>query len=195
VSPFDPKQVANVRAAPPVIQGYILPADGSPRMAFPAPFDVTGDTRYARTQARVGGKAAHDLEFVYNICAWLQFLYNRQLTHEQATSARGRKTSSLDKDTRVALHQLFLLASARYKVLDLATTDGAAAETLRTIVFQDTDAAVYCPAFEFLQTAQTESFVKLAARRHGGRQASGIRGDATAPATANTGRGGRLKGA
>ena len=95
----------------------------------------------------------------------------------------------------MAPHQLFVLASARYKVLDLATTDGAAAETLRTIVFQDTHAAVYCPAFEFLQTAQTESFVKLAARRHGERQASGIRGDATAPATAKTGRGGRPKGA
>jgi len=109
--------------------------------------------------------------------------------------ARGRKTSSFVRDTRVAPHQLFVLASARYKVLDLATTDGAAAETLRTIVFQDTHAAVYCPAFEFLQTAQTESFVKLAARRHGERQASGIRGDATAPATAKTGRGGRPKGA
>jgi len=64
VSPFDLKQVAKVRAASPVIRGFISSPDGSPWLAFLAPFDVTGDTRYARTQARIGGKAAHDLEFL-----------------------------------------------------------------------------------------------------------------------------------
>lgn len=180
-SPFHPREVSRVQAARPVIRGFYVPPGGSPLLRRPAPFDVVGDTRYARVQAKVHGKAAHELEFVYNVCAWVQALHNRILSKELEREEAGKKISSFDRETRLWLHQLFSLTSARYKVISLATHDGPASETLRALVFDNADDGVYCPAWDFLQNAQTESFVKQAARRHGTRHAAGIRADNPKP--------------
>jgi len=192
-SPFEPSSVSQIRYNPIVIRGHYLPPEGSARLSHPSPFTVVGDTRYERTRNKVSGKAAHELEFVYNVCAWVQHLHNRHLTRELDRSDQGRPVSVFDRESRVALHQLFVLTSARYKVLDLATHDGAASETLRALVFDNADDGAYCPAFDFLRAAQDEQIVKISARRHGERYASGIRGDPTAKGP-KPGKGGRPKG-
>jgi len=42
---------------------------------------VVVETRYGKLQAKLAGKPAYDLEFVYNIAAWVQRLQNRALSH------------------------------------------------------------------------------------------------------------------
>jgi len=176
-SAFDVSEVRRVRLSRPVIRGFYLPPVGEARSRNSAPFDVVGDTRYAKVQAKVSGKAAHELEFVYNVAAWVQQLHNRQLEHEEAAVRAGRTQSAFDVNSRVALHQLFTLVSARYKVLTLATHDTAASETLRTLVFGHNEQDVYCPAYDYLATAQNASLVRVAAKRHGDRYAAGVRDD------------------
>lgn len=112
-SPFHPREVARVQSARPVIRGFYLPPVGSPLLRRPAPFDVVGDTRYARVQTKVHGKAAHELEFVYNVCAWVQALHNRVLAKELEREEADKRVSSFDRETRLWLHQLFSLTSAR----------------------------------------------------------------------------------
>ena len=180
-SPFHPMEVARVQAARPVIRGFYVPPGGSPLLRRPAPFDVVRDTRYARVQTKVHGEAAHELEFVYSVCAWVQALHNRILAKELEREEADKKVTRFDQKTRMWLHQLFSLTSARYKIIPLATHDGPASDTLRALVFDNADDGVYCPAWDFLQIAQTESFVKHAARRHGARRAAGIRPDTPTP--------------
>lgn len=111
------------------------------------------------------------------MAAWVQHLYNRQLLYEEAQARKGHAVPAFDVNTRVAVHQLFVLVSARYKVLTLATHDAAASETLRTLVFDNQDKDVYCPAWDYLSTAQSASVVRVVAKRHGERYADGIRDD------------------
>jgi len=81
----------------------------------------------------------------------------------------------------VALHQLFALVSARYKVITLATHDQAASKTLRVLVFGHGDQDVYFPSHDYLATAQNASLVHAAARAHGKRYSDGIRGGDAKP--------------
>jgi len=60
-SAFDVSEVRRVRLSRPVIRGFYLPPVGDARSRNPAPFDVLGDTRYAKVQAKVSGKAAHEM--------------------------------------------------------------------------------------------------------------------------------------
>jgi len=142
---------------------------------------VVGDTRYIKVQAKLAGKPAHELEFVYNVAAWLQLLHNRVLRREEEVEDAGGVPSAFDVNTRVGLHQLYTLVSARYKVITLATHDSPASETLRTLVFGHGDQDAYCPTWDYLATAQNASLVKSAARAHGRRYADGIRGDSKPP--------------
>ena len=81
----------------------------------------------------------------------------------------------------MALHQLFALVSARYKVITLATHDQAASKTLRVLVFGHGDQDVYFPSHDYLATAQNASLVHAAARAHGKRYSDGIRGGDAKP--------------
>ena len=136
-----------MRFRPVLIRGHYLPPDGSERLAHPAPFTVFCDTRYERTLSKVHGKAAHEFESVYNVCAWIQHLQNRVLKRELDRSEKGRPVSVFDRESRVGLHQLFVSTNARCKALELATTDGPASETLRAQVCHEDDGA-YCPAYD-----------------------------------------------
>lgn len=166
-SAFAPAEVRRIKIARRVIRGFLLPPPGDPWTRRPCPFDVVGDTRYAKPQSKVSGKAAHELEQQYNVAAWLQQLYNRHLAHEEVGEWEGRVPSKFDVQTRVDLHQLFVLVSARYKVLSLPMHDTASSETMRTSVFGHIEHDVYCPSFDFLSTAQQASLVRMAAKRHG----------------------------
>ncbi|OSX73573.1 hypothetical protein BU14_0337s0008 [Porphyra umbilicalis] len=165
-SAFDVSEVRRVHRGRLVIRRLYHPPVGDARSRNAAPFDVVGDTRYAKVQAKVSGKAAHQLELVYNVVAWIQRLHNRQLEHKEAAVRAGSAQSAFDVNSCVVLHQLFTLVSARYKVLTLATYDTAASETLRTLVFGHNEQEVYCPAYNFLATAQKASLVRVAAQRH-----------------------------
>ena len=60
-------------------------------------------------------------------------------------------------------------------MLTLATHDTATSETMRTLVFGQNEHDVYCPAWDYLHTAQNASLVRAAAKRHGDRYADTIR--------------------
>ena len=175
-NPFTPAAARRARFTRPAIHGFLLPPRVSGPRLLPAPFDVVGDTQYERLAGRVHGKASAELEFTYNVCAWLQALQNRALVAELEAEADDLPVSRFDVDIRVALHQLFVLTSARYKVLDLAVTDATQSATLHALVTRHNRPDQYCPAFDFLATAQDEQLVRAAARQHGRRAAAEIRG-------------------
>jgi len=180
-SAFAYTEIRRVRNVRPVIRGFYLPPEGEAHTKYPHPFDVVGDTRYIKVQAKLSGKPAHELEFVYNVAAWLQLLHNRVLSREEEVEDAGGAPSAFDVNTRVGLHQLYTLVSARYKVITPATHDSPASETLRTLVFGHGDQDAYCPTWDYLATAQNSSLVKSAARAHGRSYADGIRGDKKPP--------------
>jgi len=121
-SPFTPAAARGVRFSRPAIHDFLLqPVLGGPRL-LPAPFAVVGDMQCERLAARDHGKSLSEPEFTYNICAWVQALHNRALGADLQAKVDDTLVSRFDVDTRVALHQLFVLTSVRYKVLDLAVT-------------------------------------------------------------------------
>jgi len=160
-----------VWATRPAIFGFSLPPDHS---AFPAPFEVVGDTRFAGVVARLGNTAAAELSVVYNVAAWLQQLHNRQRSRECADERAGRAVSSFDIRTRVALPHLFTLVSTKYKLLTLATYDKSAAAVLHRSVFGGGDRDGHCRAWDFLEEARTTRHVRTAVWRHGARRAASI---------------------
>lgn len=113
---------------------------------------------------RVHRKESAELEFTYNVCARVQALHNRALAAELQAETDDLPVSRFDVGTRVALHQFFVLTSARYKVLDLAVTDVTQAATLHALVNRHNRQHQYCPAFDFVATAQDEQLVRAAAR-------------------------------
>jgi len=132
----DYSEIRRVRNVRHVIRGFFLPSGGDVQSHYPHPFDVVGATRYLKVQSNLSGKPAQELEFVYNVASWVKHLHNRVLSREEATEKNGSTPSAFDVNTRVALHKLFALVSARYKVVTLATHDTAASETLCTLVFR-----------------------------------------------------------
>ena len=140
--------------------------------------------------ARDHGKSSSELEFTYNICAWVQALHNRALGAELQAKVDDNLVSRFDVDTRVALHQLFVLTSARYKVLDLAVTDSTQSATLHALINRHNLPDLYCPAYDFLETAQDEQLVRAAAHEHERRAAGTIRGNGGGGAAAGSGGGG-----
>jgi len=72
---FRPATIHAARATRPAISCFSLPPDHS---AFPAPFEVVGDTLFAGVGACIGDTVAAELSFLYNVAAWLQQLHNRQ---------------------------------------------------------------------------------------------------------------------
>jgi len=117
-------------------------------------------TRYIKVQAKLAGKPAHELEFVYNVAAGLQLLQNRVLRREEEVEDAGGVPSAFDVNTRVGLHQLYTFVPARYEVITLATQDSPASENLRTLGFGQGDQDAYCPTWDYLATAQNASLVK-----------------------------------
>lgn len=171
-----------------MILGFLLSPAASTRTWYPRPFDVVGDTRYAALMNKVSGKASHELKFVYNVCAALQKLHTLDVAREEVDAVAERPTSKFDITSRVRLHQLVGLASARYKVISLSTSTTAASETLHSLVFSNTEEDVYRPARDFLNTAQNQAPVRVQGRRHGKRFADAARGEDSKPT-----KGGRLK--
>ena len=70
-------------------------------------------------------------------------VHNRVLRHEEEMEDAGGVPLAFDFNTRVGLHQLYTLVSARYKVITLATHYSPASERLRTLVFGHGDHDAY----------------------------------------------------
>ena len=60
-SAFAYTEIRRVRNVRPVIRGFFLPPEGEAHTKNPHPFDVVGDTRYIKVQAKLSGKPAHEL--------------------------------------------------------------------------------------------------------------------------------------
>ena len=75
----------------------------------------------------------------------MQLLHYLVLRLEEEKEDAGGVPSAFDFNTRVGLHPLFTIVSARHKVITLATHDWPASETLRTLVFGNGDRDAYCP--------------------------------------------------
>lgn len=113
---FDLRQVYKVNRVLPRIRRFNLPTTRDPRLAYPCPFPVSGDMLYERLEARLHGKAANQLACVYVTCAWLQSMHNRFLDAELRKERTFKTVSAFDKGSRLALHQLDALVSARLKI-------------------------------------------------------------------------------
>jgi len=135
-----------------------------------------GDTQLERLSGRVQGKAAADLDFTYDICAWLQALHDRALTAALQAEVDDTPVPRLHWNTRVALHQLFMLTSARYKLIDLAVKDATRAATLHALVSRHTRPEQCCPESVFLANPEHEQLVRAAARERGRQAVAAIRG-------------------
>lgn len=175
--PFTASAVRRFCLNRPVIHGLLLPPLLSGTQLRPASNILTGGTHYVSLAGRLHDKAAAELDFTYNISVWLQALHNRALGAEWHAEDHGATSFGFDVDTRVYLHQLFVLKCACNKVLENAVTDATQKATLHALVTRHNRPDLCCPALEFLATAQDECLVHEAARQHGRLAASEIRGE------------------
>lgn len=137
--------------------------------------------RYELLIGKLQGKAADELSFLYNTCAWLQSMHNTLLDAEQTAERAGEVVSPFDKDSRLSLRQLFVVTSARYHIIALGVSDASASATLREVVLGITATKdIYCPALDLFAAAEQAAFVRQAGRRHGERRADNIMAE-TAP--------------
>jgi len=68
-SPFEPSTVAKIRHNSVVIRRHRISLEGISRLSHLSPFTIVGDTQYEQTRIDVSGKASHNLEFVFKVCA------------------------------------------------------------------------------------------------------------------------------
>jgi len=127
---------------------------------------------------------------MYSICTWVQALHNQALGAELQAEVDDTPVSLFDVDTQVALRQLFVLTSTRYKVLDLALIESTQSATLHALIKRHNRPDQHCPGYDFLATAQDTQLVLAAARKHGRRAAAAVRGNGRGGDAAGSGGGG-----